>query len=496
MTVEQETSARRGSRSESARRAIASPGSDWTARPTATDVLKRLPGGGRRFVARAPGRLNVMGGAGDYAGVLTLSTTVADHLCVGAQRRTDHSISIAFARPDGRDGSVPLAFALTDLRGADGTPISAERGLELLGGGFPDHARCVLGVLVEMVRGAHVADLGSGLSIVVGSTVDQLKNAGGDAALAAAVLVAASAALDAKVELLSAAHVVRLSAICQRVQNHWLGIPVGAADAVGVLVGESHTLTQLRCDPCTLVGTLRLPEDLALVGIDCGFTHPEVKKRYERARTAAFVGRLLIERIIRHEGSTDLPWDGYLARISTADYVARFRDRLPTRLSGREILDRFGETGDPLTRIDPGFVYKVRSRSEHHIYEHARARQLVECLARAIGSADSLALAEAGELMYASHWSYGQRCGLGSVDTDLLVSLLRKHGTQADIFGAKSTGHGCGGVVAVLMRNTDRAAAALKTSLADYQTRRGHVPRQLRGSLPGALVTGAESKKG
>ena len=491
MTVEQKTSARRGSRGESAKRAIAPSGSDWTARPTATEVLKRLPSAGPRFVARAPGRLDVIGGLGDYTGALVLNTTIADHLCVGAGRRTDHTVSITFALSENRDGNKPATFALTDLFEDDGAPIPAKCGLERLQGGFPDHTQCVLGVLMEMVRNGHVTDLGSGLSIVVGSTMDQLKHAGADAALAAAVLVAASAALGAQGDPLAAANVLPLVAICQGVQNDWLGVPVGPADAVGVLVGEPHTLTQLRCDPCTLTGTLRLPDDVVLVGIDCGFTHPDVEQRYERVRTASFVGRLLIDRIIRHERPTDLPWDGYLARISIADYISRFRDRLPTKIKGSEILDRFGETSDPLTRIDPDFVYKVRSRSEHHIYEHSRAQQFVERLARSIRGSDSLALAEAGELMYASHWSYGQRCGLGSVETDLLVSLLRKHGTQADIFGAKSTGQGCGGVIAVLTRNTDRATAAIEASLTEYQARRGHTPRQLRGSLPGALVTGA-----
>ena len=56
-----------------------------------------------------------------------------------------------------------------------------------------------------------------------------------------------------------------------------------------------------------------------------------------------------------------------------------------------------------------------------------------------------------GELMYESHASYGA-CGLGSGGTDLLVKLVRESGLATGLYGAKITGGGSGGVVAVLAR--------------------------------------------
>jgi L-arabinokinase len=276
--------------------------------------------------------------------------------------------------------------------------------------------------------------------------------------------------------------------LCQRVENNWLRMPVGIGDAACVLFGEANTLMGLRCEPCTPCESLPLPDDVALVGIDCGSVHPDAKLKYEHVRTAAFMGCALIDLIIQHEGGGDVQWDGHLARVSIQDYVQRFRDRIPTKLKGSEYLERFGETGDPLTRVDPKFVYKVRSRAEHHIYEHVRACQFVECLSRAIHG-DDKALAEAGELMYASHWSYGQRCGLGSIETDHLVNLIREHGVAAGIFGAKITGRGCGGVVAVLMRASDRATAAISSAIKVYQSQTGRVATVIRGSSPGALTS-------
>jgi L-arabinokinase len=61
-----------------------------------------------------------------------------------------------------------------------------------------------------------------------------------------------------------------------------------------------------------------------------------------------------------------------------------------------------------------------------------------------------------GELMYQSHASYGA-CGLGSSGTDRLVALVRAAGPAAGLYGAKITGGGSGGVVAVLGRAGSRS---------------------------------------
>ena len=53
--------------------------------------------------------------------------------------------------------------------------------------------------------------------------------------------------------------------------------------------------------------------------------------------------------------------------------------------------------------------------------------------------------------MYQSHASYSA-CGLGSEGTDLLVDLVRKAGSSSGLYGAKITGGGSGGTVAVLGR--------------------------------------------
>jgi hypothetical protein len=60
-----------------------------------------------------------------------------------------------------------------------------------------------------------------------------------------------------------------------------------------------------------------------------------------------------------------------------------------------------------------------------------------------------------GELMCQSHASYSA-CGLGSAGTDRLVALVREAGPQHGLYGAKITGGGSGGTVAILGRGCFR----------------------------------------
>lgn len=488
MKVQQKTTMLRASPVADAACVAATPGGDGALSKTVTDVVKRLGDGSTCFLAVAPGRLDVMGGLAEYSGALVLNMTLGDHVCVAVQARRDGNISITAATHS--DGSAADEIPVSRLCESNGREFNAKPRHGANAALRPDLATCALGGLTEALRAELLPTPSSGLSICVGSNLPDRSASGRNAAAAAATVVACAAALDRALEPLAVA------AVCQRVENDWLGAPVGVADAVCALVGEPNTLLEVRCEPCALGGSIPLPEDLLLLGIDCGFTQPDAAQRYAHVRTATFMGRALIARIIGHErgkqGSNQVSWDGYLSRLSMTDYVERFRDRIPTKIKGQDFLDRFGETGDPLTRIDPSGLYKVRSRTEHHVYEHARSRQFVECLSRAIRGTDRKALVEAGELMNASHWSYGQRCGLGSIETDLLVNLIRRHGAEADVFGAKITGRGCGGVVAVLLKSTEQALSAIDAAMNDYSSRTGNTARLLRGSTPGALVAGAQ----
>ena len=75
---------------------------------------------------------------------------------------------------------------------------------------------------------------------------------------------------------------------------------------------------------------------------------------------------------------------------------------------------------------------------------------------------------KAGHLMYASHMSYTNDARLGADECDLLVDLVRQR-EKRGLYGAKITGGGSGGTVAVLCEQTEKADAAIAQIMAEYQ---------------------------
>jgi galactokinase len=88
-----------------------------------------------------------------------------------------------------------------------------------------------------------------------------------------------------------------------------------------------------------------------------------------------------------------------------------------------------------------------------------------------------------GELMFQSHWSYTE-CGLGCQATDQLIDLVRLHRGDDLLFGAKITGGGAGGTVAVL--GSAQAESAFQKVVSDYAELQSFQPYVFEGSSIGA----------
>jgi galactokinase len=185
--------------------------------------------------------------------------------------------------------------------------------------------------------------------------------------------------------------------------------------------------------------------------------------------------------------------NGYLANLDPDDYKNLFRRHVPESIEGRAFLDRYGSTIDPATRVEPGVTYAVQHATDHHVLEARRVRRFCEFLEQAAahrpGAKRKAALDRAGHLMYASHLSYTNDAMLGAPECDLLVQLVRGR-EQAGLYGAKITGGGSGGTVAVLCDVGDRADAALAEVMSEYQRQTGRTPELFAGSSPGAWLVG------
>ena len=304
----------------------------------------------------------------------------------------------------------------------------------------------------------------------------------------AAVEVAAMQAIAAAFQLDLAPR--DLALLCQKVENLIVGAPCGVMDQMSAVCGEAGSLLALLCQPAELLGAVAIPEDIVVWGIDSGVRHHVSGADYTSVRVGAFMGYRMIADmagLIAVQAGTrvvieDPRWQGYLANVTPSEFEDEFAQGLPDRISGREFLDRFGGITDLVTRVEPETTYAVRTPTAHPIYEHARVRAFRELLRSTSGERQMEGL---GNLMYESHASYSA-CGLGSQGTDLLVTLVREAG--GGLYGAKITGGGSGGTVAVLGRAD--AGDTLEQVAAEYERKSRLKPHVFRGSSPGAAAVG------
>jgi L-arabinokinase len=243
----------------------------------------------------------------------------------------------------------------------------------------------------------------------------------------------------------------------QMVENHIVGAPCGIMDQMTSACGRANQLLALRCQPAELLDPVVIPADLMVWGIDSGVRHAVSGADYGSVRVGAFMGYRIIADMTQTPVTitagraviADTRWGGYLANLTPSEFSQSYADSLPVQLSGAEFIARYGATSDAITTIDPQHVYAVRQPTYHPIAEHHRVRTFGQLLA---ADTQNNQVAELlGELMYQSHASYSA-CGLGSSATDAIVAAVRALGPAHGLFGAKITGGGSGGTVAVLGR--------------------------------------------
>jgi L-arabinokinase len=246
------------------------------------------------------------------------------------------------------------------------------------------------------------------------------------------------------------------------------------------------SLLSVRFHPQLGQEPLHMPPGVAVVAVRTHLARPTTRERMIETRTCTDMGLRMIHELQVKDG---LPHDqngNPLSTVTPEDYVGRYRDRMPSKITSKAFLSQFGT----IRGLDDGDatrdIYKVRSRAEHHIYENKRVHDFATYLSRARRAENLQDLIEAGELMYASHWSYSQRCGIGGVETDRLVSAIRKQGVAAGLFGAKVTGGGSGGEIVVLMRDDERAHASLAAAIRQAEAISMRPVHTYRGYLAGA----------
>lgn len=469
-------------------------------------VRSELPGdfaAGRPIrLSRAPGRLDVMGGIADYTGSLVCEMPLDRAAAVALQGREDRRVRVQSLNL--RDAGISSVFETTldELISADALrqTLRSDRGGRWAG--YLVGCLC----LVHEHGMLNLADPGlRGVNLALLSSVP----AGAGVSSSAAVEVASMMNLASHYGVIGTdrgggADPMRLAAICQQVENQIVGAPCGIMDQVASLLGQNHSVMRMVCQPHEVQPPLPLPRGVRAVGINSNVKHSVGGGQYGKTRCAAFMGHRIIlaemQRLGLADGQTPGadPMRGYLANLDPDDYRRQFREAIPEEMDGRLFLSRYGGTIDRATRVEADGVYRVRLATDHHVFESARVRSFAAALEDAASIAENSAarmaerkalLERAGQLMYESHESYGRNALLGATECDVLVELARRN-EEAGIYGAKITGGGSGGTVAILCDQARRTDDALAEIMAEYKKATGIKPEIFMGSSPGAWQLG------
>jgi len=424
-----------------------------------------------------------MGGIADYSGSLVLELPIAEAAFVALQRDASRKIRIVTTNDRAREAAFEMS--LDDFE-RDGAPVGYDEARKLFpADSLANWAAYVAGTFLVLMRERGVR-FTEGARILLASNVAEGKGVSSSAAIEVAAMSALTAAFDIQLTPRD------LALLCQKVENAVVGAPCGVMDQMTSVCGVEGQLLALLCQPAELQKMIALPDDLVVWGVESGERHSVRGEDYGSVRTGAFMGYRIIADVagLRVEAADgvlyveDEIWHGYLANVTPLEFDDSYARHIPERIAGGEFLARYGGTTDEVMRVDPERTYAVRNPTWHAVYEHSRVRAFAEVLREPAGERRNEQL---GQMMYDSHASYSA-CGLGSAGTDLLVNLVRESGPRSGLYGAKITGGGSGGTVAIL--GARNAETAVRGIAASYEQAMGYRPYIFAGSSPGSAAFG------
>lgn len=438
------------------------------------------------LINRTPGRLDLMGGNDDYTGGLVFETTIREATLVAVQPRFDRSVIFYNPAVKSIGWEEQVEFSLTNIiEGGRIKPLETVRDWI---NKDPRSSWCayILGDLYLLIK-KFPKKVTHGFSLYLESDVPLGKGVSSSAALEVAPMKAIAEMYGIHVDG------VELAEWTQWVEIALTQSACGIMDQLTVVMGDEGYFVPMLCQPCQPKPLVKLPEKLRVWGIDSGVRHSVAGIEYESARAATFMGyRFLcdwekLEPILDKSGALprwiELKWNGFLANVSPSQFRSLYERRLPESMSGEEFNNLYATHLDPFTPVRPEVVYPVRAATRYAVEENWRVQTFFSLISRPAELLDTSTGTLLGELMYLAHLGYSE-CGLGSEATDKIIELVREEKTH-DLLGAKITGGGAGGTVAILGWNTPVAETAFRHVLAKYATWSKSDPYVFSGSSAG-----------
>jgi galactokinase len=421
-------------------------------------------------VARAPGRLDVMGGLAEYSGSLACQYPMEASGAVAVQRRDDRKLVLRNYNLKDSGGAETVTLSLDDFYGT--AALLPNRTQQKL---FAGHtwAAHVAGAYPTLAKYKKLTRRAHGANIACYS--DLPPSGGAGAALECATLWALTAAYHLILEPLE------IALLALKIEDHLVGRMAGVLEPATAVLGRKDQLLLWASRPHEQKGYLGLPKGLMVAGLYIG--EPE-NGGLRAARVSALLAQGIISRFFAEMGVRKDPTGGYLANIKAEVFARYFRQLLPETLEGGAYLKEYGGIADRMTQVEPGAVYFPRAAAEFQVMENARTEAFVGHVKGMAG----LPAAErrgpaglAGKLMLESHRACAREARVGHAGADLLVELVAQQDAAAGMYGARLA---CGGIVTVLLEES--AIGHLEEVVQKYQEKSGERVQVLNGSSAGA----------
>ncbi|HYJ92790.1 MAG TPA: galactokinase family protein, partial [Pyrinomonadaceae bacterium] len=234
------------------------------------------------FLARAPGRLDVMGGIADYSGSLVLEMPIAEATLAAIQKSDEELIKIR-SLSGNQSKDLQFEISLSELE-----TISYERAREIFSLDSANHWAAYVGGIFPILRRECGFKFHNGARILLSSEVPLGKGVSSSAALEVATMQAVCAAFGILIETRRAAM------LCQKIENLIVGAPCGVMDQIASHCGITNSLISLLCQPAEIQEIIEIPDEIEFWGIDSGVRHAVTGSDYASVRRGAFMGYRII----------------------------------------------------------------------------------------------------------------------------------------------------------------------------------------------------------
>lgn len=435
---------------------------------------------GEVWVARVPARLDVMGGIADYSGANVCEAVLGRGMLIAMQARTDRTLRIRTVQVGKRSLPVETRIPLDYLNSGDGLGTYTQMRDLCHANPLAFWAAYIGGCIFTLLKEESVK-IPYGFNMLLLSAVPMNVGIGSSAAVEIGTISCLNAYLGLSLDA------ARIAQLGQMAENHVVGAPCGIMDQIAITSGRRGQLTHILCRPGRVLGEVDIPKGTGFVGMNSMVRHSVGGNPYSVTRIGAFMGKRIINDCRARAGLAPL---NYLAELSVEELNAQYLKQIPETIVGSEFLAKHKTHGDPVTTIQPDAVYRVAGPTRHPVEENERVLKFIDALRAATANGGDKSLATAGEMMYGAQDSYRDNCHLSVPEVDFLVDAVQKRGVKAGLYGAKITGGGTGGTVAVFGK-----LEALKEHIpqiaVEYSRRVGVMPDIFEGTSPGAMEFGA-----